>query len=106
MITASDLPWTWWNAAEACFEKIAIIGLEEFFIDQFGITKWDLFLEMDKHNSIWMGGNQLYSLLARFLLAKQLVTYHYESRIYSITRRGIRFLRLYDKMTGMLDKPT
>jgi len=39
------------------------------------------------------------------LLAKQLVIYHHESRIYSITRRGISFLRLYDKMTGMLDKP-
>ena len=40
------------------------------------------------------------------LLAKQLVTYNHESRIYSITRRGISFLRLYDKMTGMLDKPS
>jgi len=39
------------------------------------------------------------------LLAKQLATYHQESKVYSITRRGISFLRLYDKMTGMLDKP-
>jgi len=40
------------------------------------------------------------------LLDKQFVSYHQESRVYRVTRRGINFLQLYEQVACMLDNPT
>src|SRR5947199_178254 len=48
------IPWTWRNGARVIFGEVSSMpGLVDFFVKQFGITKWDLFWELHQYAPVW-----------------------------------------------------